>query len=307
VRETLPSLTLLALTGFLLVSKQSLGTRRRQNPPELVNFLPSAFVYKMSALETPNIKVRISACGGCNRGVRSLRHANVSGKRTPMKKEEAVENNMHPIYKQYPMMTPYVGDRYKSGGAQSLLLIGESHYLRCDSTQHLIPVTWYSGHASTLDSEEQFWINPSEIIRKSSTEGFRIKAHSIYRKSFFEINQHGPKYEDYRQVGELVVFYNYFLRPARKGKSLQVTEQDARVAGEVFNSIFGNYRPSAIVFLSKLAHHWYSCSNLQVSIPIVATPHPGCRYWNRVTLKYGNKRGRDILGEFIKTMNWENG
>jgi len=202
------------------------------------------------------------------------------------------------------MMAPYVGARYEIAGEQSILLIGESHYLPLYSTQHQTPAGWYCGDSSTLNSEEQLWINPSMIILDSSADGFRNKAHSIYRKSFLEINQHGPKYSDYRRVGESVVFYNYFLRPAGTGQSLRVTAEDGQIAAEVFKSVLEKYCPSAVVFLSRMAYHWHARSNYHVSAPVAATPHPGCSHWNRITAKYGNKRGRDILGDLVKTMNW---
>jgi hypothetical protein len=41
-----------------------------------------------------------------------------------------------------------------------------------------------------------------------------------------------------------------------------------------------------------------------LSIPVIATPHPGCKWWNRVAQKYGNKTGCEILAEFIATTTW---
>src|SRR5207249_1895717 len=125
--------------------------------------------------------------------------------------------------------------------------------------------------------------------------------HSIYRKSFFEINRSGPNHPDYRRVGDSLVFYNYFLRPARQGSSLQVCEEDKRIAEEVFRSVFDEYRPGAVVFLSKLAFRsWEARSARPISVPVASTPHPGCLHWNRVSSSYGGRRGREVLGEFIK-------
>src|SRR5438552_408685 len=98
----------------------------------------------------------------------------------------------------YPMMRPHVGANYQVGGEKSLLLIGESHYLPEKSTQHLTAEGWYLGDHTTLCCEELEWISTSDIIRDSRAAGFRDKAHSIYRKAYWEINHHGPKYADYK-------------------------------------------------------------------------------------------------------------
>jgi hypothetical protein len=225
----------------------------------------------------------------------------ITSSATVVGRVSGAETKMHAIYKRYPMMWPYVGANYERGGPLSLLLVGESHYLPASSTQHHAAEGWYLKDASTLNPKERSWISTAEIINGSSAEGFRNRAHSIYRKSFLEINRSGPNYPDYRRVGDVVVFYNYFLRPARQGSSLQVCEEDERVAEEVFRSVFGEYRPAAVVFLSKLAFRsWQVRSAHSISVPIASTPHPGCAHWNRVSSKYGGRRGREVLGEFIK-------
>jgi len=210
---------------------------------------------------------------------------------------------MHAIYGRYPMMRPCVGANYLRGSPRSLLLVGESHYLPQSSTQHQTAEGWYRSDVSTLSPDERGWINIAEIINGSRANGFRNKAHSIFRKSFLEINQNGPNYPDYCSVGDIVVFYNYYLRPARKGVSLQYERRDEQVAEEVFRLVFDEYRPGAVVFLSKLAFNsWRVSSAHPISVPVVATPHPGCAHWNRVSASYGGKRGRDILGEFIRSV-----
>ncbi|HEX3150536.1 MAG TPA: hypothetical protein VHR66_20835 [Gemmataceae bacterium] len=187
------------------------------------------------------------------------------------------------------------------------MLIGESHYFpqepykdgMTSTRQHLDANTWYQGNVTTLTPDERKWIDPTGIITRSSEKGFSNRAHSIFKNSFFEINLHGPKYSDYRGVGEVVVFYNYFLRPALFGKFLQVVNKDKQIAEEVFKLVVDKYCPGAIVFLSKLAFGtWKASAAYPASIPIVATPHPGCAHWNR--LSYGGKKGKEILGEFIK-------
>jgi hypothetical protein len=201
----------------------------------------------------------------------------------------------------YFMMRPYVGVNYRVGGEKSLLLIGESHYLPQKSTQHLTAEGWYAGDQTTLDAQEVEWISTSEIIQGSRAEGFKNKAHSIYRKAFWEINLHGPKYMDYRAVADDVVFYNYFHRPAIEGMSLDPCPQDIDRANTFFCQMISRYRPALVVFLSRLARRHCTAANCN-DVRVVDTPHPGCRHWNRVAKKYGNKRGREILSEAIKKL-----
>lgn len=211
---------------------------------------------------------------------------------------------MHAIFDQYPMMLPYLGKNYEVGGPRSLLLIGESHYLPKDSAGlYQKAEDWYRSDSSHLNPEEVSWVNTRNIIKCSRAEGFRNRAHSIYRKSFFEINQSGPKFPDYLHVADIVVFYNYFIRPAKKGISLTVTDQDEQVAEEVFRLVFDKYRPGAVVFLSKLAFQsWKPRFGHLISVPVASIPHPGCAHWNRVNRAYGAKSGREVLGEFIRNV-----
>lgn len=212
---------------------------------------------------------------------------------------------MHPFYDRYPIMRPYVGDEYAPGDVRSLLLVGESHYLPQESTQHLTPEGWYQGDVSTLSEHERSWIYTTQIINWSRADGFRVRPHSIYRNSFTEINRCGPGHEDYRRVADSIVFCNYFLRPAVTGDSLCVCEDDARVAKEVLDRIFAEYRPGAIIFLSMLAYRSWRARTADLStIPHVAIPHPGSHHWNRVSVSYGNRSGRQVLGDFVREL-WQ--
>lgn len=200
-------------------------------------------------------------------------------------------------------MRPYVGKNFHDSGTPSLLLIGESHYLPDDATQHLTAEKWYASSSETLSPQERGWIDTAAIMEESRAAGFSNRAHSIWRNSFTEINDHGPRYSDYKRVADDIACYNFFLRPGLKGASLAVVSQDVEIANEAFRVHCEALKPTAIVFLSSLAHSHFHPSEL-FSIPVVATPHPGHEWWNRVAQKYGDRRGRDILADFIKTINW---
>jgi hypothetical protein len=208
------------------------------------------------------------------------------------------------FYERYPMMRPYVGTNFHGANTPSLLLIGESHYLPEGSSQHLSPETWYASSSDTLSPTEIEWISTAALLKDSREKGFSNKAHrSIWSNPLWEINEYGPRYSDYKCVADEIAFYNFFFRPASEGASLDVSTQDVEFANEAFRAHHEVLKPSAIVFLSSLARNHFHLSE-PLSVPVITTPHPGCQWWNRAAQKYGNKRGRDILADFIKTTNW---
>lgn len=205
------------------------------------------------------------------------------------------------VHDRYPMMRPYVGRRFSVRTKPSLLLVGESHYLPEGASQHATPEAWYSGTWHTLTPTEREWIATADIVKSSRRDGFPDPAHVIYKSAFRSINDAGPQYGDYCRVADDVAFCNFFLRPAACGKSLDVCPRDAEIANSVLHELLEEMRPTAIVFLSRLAFSWF------VELPgcrIIATPHPGCRWWNVVAKSYGGRRGRELLEDFVATLAW---
>ncbi len=153
------------------------------------------------------------------------------------------------FYEQYPMMRPYVGKHYYDTRTPSLLLIGESHYIPEGSQHDITPEAWYYANSTTIqDDDLVFYISTSKIIEKSRTDGFSNAAHSIWRNSFSEINQFGPSYSDYKRVADDIAFYNFFLRPAFTGDSLEVKPQDTEFANEAFIGHCEKLKPTASHF-----------------------------------------------------------
>ena len=149
----------------------------------------------------------------------------------------------------------------------------------------------------------RYYINTAQIIEESRPEGFRNKAHSIWRNSFAAINQHGPRYLDLRRVADDIAFYNFFPRPARHGDSLAVETLDIEIANAVFQHNCRTLKPTAVVFLSSLARR--NCKEpAAVGVPIASCPHPGCVWWNRPSKKYGNLSGKQVLEKFVDELHW---
>lgn len=208
------------------------------------------------------------------------------------------------FYIQYPMMHPYKGKNFHDACAPALLLIGESHYLPEGSSQHLSAETWYASDSYTLSPVEKQWISTAAIMEHSRAAGFSNRSqHSIWSNPFREINEHGPRYQDHKRVADDIAFYNFFLRPGREGKSLDVSPLDVEFANEAFRLHRQTLKPTAIIFLSRLAHNHFHTSE-PLPVPVIVTPHPGCAWWNRPAKKYAYKSGRDILAGFIKSTSW---
>ena len=201
------------------------------------------------------------------------------------------------------MMRPYAGKCFEKTGRPALLLIGESHYLPKRSKQHLLPERWYSGNFSTLTSKERDWISTSDIMNWARSERFSDKGHWIWKNALWEINANGPRYKDYTRVADDIASYNFFLRPGIKGESLVVMSEDIEVANEAFVIHYKKLQPSAVIFLSCLAFTHFRLPAV-CTVPVIWTPHPSSKWWNRVAVKYGNRRGRDILAHFIRTLDW---
>jgi hypothetical protein len=206
------------------------------------------------------------------------------------------------IDEQYPTMGLYVG-KFFHNPTTKILLIGESHYLPKGSSQHTSPEVWYSGSSHTLSPTEITFISTSEIIEGSRLNRFSNPAHSIWKNSFEVINEFGPRYSDFTRVADDIAFCNFFLRPGLCGKSLLVCPEDVSIAHEAFLATYKKLKPTAIAFLSMKA---FSHFKRPPSIPDpIATPHPASSWWNRVAKKYGNKKGRDILRDFVTATNWK--
>lgn len=202
------------------------------------------------------------------------------------------------------MLRPYVGENYFDTSKPLLLLIGESHYLEKGSKLDTTPHVWYEGSSLTLSEDERQWLNTQEIFEDSKRGKFSNKAHSIWRNSLEVINDFGPAYSTLARVAEDIAFYNFFLRPASYGKSLDVVDQDADIANKAFQLHVKELKPTAVIFLSRLAYREFRRPE-SLSVPVVATPHPGCKWWNKEARKYDNKKGRDLLADFIKKKtNW---
>lgn len=198
-------------------------------------------------------------------------------------------------YQHYPEMLPLVGSHYRRMNKQ-VLVIGESHYLRKESEGKRAVEMWYNGTAAaTLDKVDRNWIHTRGTAGSGIDQKYGSKAFSIYRNVEFAIQElltsEGLPADNYLRY---VAFYNYFLRPAKTGLSLDLTESDEKKAYEHLVILVEILQPTHLAFVSKLAY--YAFWNFHRENPqfyrreIFGTAHPGCRWWNSV-------HGHDYWGE----------
>lgn len=210
------------------------------------------------------------------------------------------------FFTRYPMMAPHIGRNYHICTKPSLLLVGESHYLPDGAIQHLTPAAWYGGSHKTLDPVEAYWLNTSRVLENACADNFRNRAHWIWKNTFEVINDAGPQYPEAREVANDVAFVNFFLRPApKRGGSLagHLTDDDVELANVAFAMHLERLAPTAVVFVSRLGHRWFQPA-VPLTVPVISIPHPTSQWWNRKAKGYGGKRGRDVLTDFIATLEW---
>lgn len=188
-------------------------------------------------------------------------------------------------YQFYPEMLPLIGSHYQRMNKQ-VLVIGESHYLRKESEGKREPVSWYDGTATTkLDQEDRNWIHTRGTAGSGKKQKYGSKAFSIYRNVEYAIKEllvgEDLLTENYLSY---VAFYNYFLRPAKTGLSLDLTEADKLKAYEHITTLVAILQPTHLAFVSKLSYHAFW--ELHKENPqfyrreIFGTAHPDCSWWN---------------------------
>ena len=199
------------------------------------------------------------------------------------------------------MMHPFIGERFGEANKNSILFIGESHYLPENSVLHTDAQKWYGSNHLALNEEEIEWISTATIYKEAMACNFSNKAHSIWGNSLWILNDAGPKHPDYRTASDHIATCNFFLRPAITSESLIVEDIDSETANLAFNYYMDNLHPTAVVFLSRKA---FGCLQKLPKTPYACTPHPGCSWWNRSSPSYGGLKGREILSEFVRKLDW---
>lgn len=206
-------------------------------------------------------------------------------------------------YRNYPEMKVWVGCNY-SNNSKKLLLIGESHYLKETSDYHHNPESWYAG-VSVSDKLDWGWIKTRSIISNGIDTKWKGGSKAIYRNIERALFESLMFKEKPLTVFTEVAFMNYFQRPAeRTGKSINVSQIDAKVSYGVFHSVVNIISPNIVIFTSSLA--WEHAKKHGVveflkekDVSFIRAPHPGMPWWNKASKAYKNHTGKEHFIEFV--------
>ncbi|SNY49754.1 hypothetical protein SAMN06297280_1531 [Arsukibacterium tuosuense] len=207
-------------------------------------------------------------------------------------------------YKKYPNLLPWVGPGYENA-QNKLLVLGESHYLDEGSNYHHDPVRWYEG-VDISQCTDRHWMHTANIIQNGLNNGWKEKSKLIYKnisKALIESAVTGFAVDE--PFAE-ICYLNYFQRPAEKtGKSINVSEADARTSASVVTKVISILNPGLVVFSSTLAWRSATKSGLinllkETGIKCARVPHAGMPWWNRSSKKYGGKTGKQYFIDFLR-------
>jgi len=185
------------------------------------------------------------------------------------------------VYKKHPSLLPYIGRHYND---TRILLLGESHYLDSEEDESTKKMeNWYGTQTENYNFK---W--PVNLDTRSVVNNYlncrRSKAHSMFRKPAEAL----IKAWDLNDVNDSeaftsFAFMNYFQRPeANAGKSINLNEEDKKVACDTLNDVIKIIEPKLILFLSKKAYDSYI--ELAGDIEdknIDYVYHPTSKFWNK--------------------------
>lgn len=209
-------------------------------------------------------------------------------------------------YQNFPQMLPFIGGHYSN---TQLLLVGESHYLPTGSTIQQNDAKWYASNVHSLSVDETIWTNTREVTTDYLTNGRVSKAYTIWSNPENAIQIHaqnsGFNFQGKKGI-EHLAFYNFFQRPAQtQGGSIKPTKLDIQKAEETLAHIIKVIEPKFIMFTSSKA--WNNLSwdfvNAYPNVKFDAVPHPGCKWWNKISNKYGGLTGKGKFTKFLQDNN----
>lgn len=210
------------------------------------------------------------------------------------------------FYTHFTQMLPWIGADYDKGLTKKIILIGESHYLPEKVNEEMFdPESWYykTAHSdwySKGDSEEQM-TNTRQLL-----SGY-LKCHRMYNNP-----QNVLKEVIKEQCPELlcenlyryVVYYNYFLRPARNKKPISKisTDRDFKIASDTLKELAAILKPDFVFFLSKFAWGRFNDITKNEPLPFIIgySAHPSQSWWN-TPLNYDGvmMTGKECFKQFL--------
>jgi hypothetical protein len=205
-----------------------------------------------------------------------------------------------PIFKRFPELIPFEGEKCSNKNHSRLLIICESNYFEdeLESESNFKEVEkWYK------DKDEKSLLIPDKMKDKVNNGG-KIEYLKGLKSTIQKLISDDPYYE--------IALYNYFLRPAsvkiKNGKrdigfKKDYKDLDGEVAFVAFCGIIESLKPDLVIFASALAWNKMEVfKNKQNKdfgkIAIKQVSHPSSPWWNKNNGAQGRQLFEDLLWEY---------
>lgn len=209
-----------------------------------------------------------------------------------------------PHYELHPEMIPWVGKDYFKQDFK-VLLLGESHYLKKDTTYHHDFDDWYDGVRKGVKNDTA-GIKTREILQNFLTGKSKSKSKTIYRNTELALKETEYFSSHIKSPYTMVSFINFFQRPAEvSGNSIKVFSKDVEISSKVLTEVIKVLKPDVVGFTSSLAFDAAKKGNAtsflkDKKVLFFRTSHPATAWWNKKNKKYKNATGRE---HFITCLN----
>ena len=205
----------------------------------------------------------------------------------------------------HPELLPYVGQNYEK---TSVLLVGESHYVRKADIKQFEETDWYHKSLpdipSKLDLENPFnkqnsvfWFDTRQVLVRYMN-GERGRGHIIFSRPTEVLCGLGigtnNKYDDFDHFA----FMNFFQRPSLEfGESIEYSDEDKQVANDVLNKVIEVLKPKLVVFLFQKAYKAYEPNSFD-NIFVEKVSHPTSAWWYKK--RKDGKCSRDDFETYLR-------
>ncbi|SCK24273.1 hypothetical protein [Vogesella sp. LIG4] len=207
-----------------------------------------------------------------------------------------------PHFALYPQLLPWVGQFYLTCPLR-VLVLGESHYLKPESTYHLDSEAWYKG-VDLSSATDVGHFKTRGIIKNGIAKQWAGKSKLIYRNIAAAIVASGLVHCD--SPFQYISYMNYFQRPAQaSGDSLAPSAQDKLHSARVVSSVIEILQPELVICCSSLA--WGAAkemgligNSVSLKTVFVRSVHPATRWWNTKMKKHKELTGTQLFVHGIK-------
>ncbi|WP_257263338.1 hypothetical protein [Endozoicomonas sp. ONNA2] len=235
---------------------------------------------------------------GLNELADKIERNKINSLTTSQKLDEIFKSITH--YELHPEMIPWVGKDYFKQDFK-VLLLGESHYLKKDTTYHHDLDDWYDGVRKGVKNDTA-GIKTREILQNFLTG----KSKTIYRNTELALKETEYFSSHIKSPYTMVSFMNFFQRPAEvSGNSIKVFPKDVEISSKVLTEVIKVLMPDVVGFTSSLAFDAAKKGNATFflkdkKVLFFRTSLPATAWWNNKNKKYKNATGRE---HFITCLN----